>query len=266
MRRYGFRRSVRRISALASVATLSLLLYGSAFAALGAPDGITDEAREIHTLYIFVVAMAAVVFLAVEGALVYALFRYRRKSSDELPKQTHGSNVLELIWTGIPVVIVVALFTFSFIVLNRVQEQAGDDDMTIEVTGFQYQWQFAYNLNDLGPNSDRDSEESFSIIGTAANEPELVMPVDEPVEFKLIAADVIHSFYVPEFLYKLDVIPGRDNRFTVTARETGVFTGQCAELCGVDHALMRFTIRIVERDEFDAWVEEQSGSPAVRQP
>lgn len=266
MRRYGIRRSVRRISALASVATLSLLLYGSAFAALGAPDGITDQARDIHGLYVFVVAMAAVVFIAVEGALVYALFRYRRKSADELPKQTHGSNVLELIWTGIPVVIVIALFTFSFIVLDSVQEQAEEGDMTIDVTGFQYQWQFTYNMNDLGPGSDTSSEESFSIIGTAADEPELVMPVDEPVEFALAASDVIHSFYVPEFLYKLDVIPGRDNRFTVTARETGVYTGQCAELCGVDHALMRFTVRVVERAEFDAWIAEQTGDPAVRQP
>lgn len=266
MRRYGFRRSVRRISALASVATLSLLLYGSAFAALGAPDGITDEAKEIHNLYIFVVAMAAVVFIAVEGALLYALFRYRRKSADELPKQTHGSNILEMIWTAIPVIIVVALFTFSFIVLQEVQEPAEEDDMTIQVTGFQYQWQFTYNMNDLGPGSDPNSEENFSIIGTAAEEPELVMPVDEPVEFALASSDVIHSFYVPEFLYKLDVIPGRDNRFTVTARDTGVYTGQCAELCGVDHALMRFRVRVVERAEFDAWVAEQTGSDAVRQP
>jgi len=139
--------------------------------------------------------------------------------------------------------------------------------MTVEVTGFQYQWQFVYNVNDLGPGSDASSDEQIVLLGTPANEPTLVLPVNERIEFKLISNDVIHSFYIPEFLYKLDVIPGRDNRFVVTTRETGTFSGQCAELCGVDHALMRFTVEVVERDEFDAWVAEQLGNgSAVREP
>ncbi|MDZ7728313.1 MAG: cytochrome c oxidase subunit II [Dehalococcoidia bacterium] len=203
-------------------------------------------------------AMAAVVFVAVEGALLYAIFRYRRRSKDELPAQTHGSNVLELIWTGIPVVIVLALFTYSFIVLQDVNADAEDGDLTIDVTGFQFQWQFDYALNDLGEFSRPDSDATISIVGVPGEEPTLVMPVDEPVEFVLNSSDVIHSFYVPKFLYKLDVIPGQENRFVVTARETGTFAGQCAELCGVDHALMRFNVEVVEREEFDAWVEEQA--------
>ncbi|HMO95461.1 MAG TPA: cytochrome c oxidase subunit II, partial [Tepidiformaceae bacterium] len=89
-------------------------------------------------------------------------------------------------------------------------------------------------------------------------EPTLVIPVGERVEFALFSPDVIHSFYIRDFLYKLDVVPGRDNRFVVTAHTTGEFFGQCAELCGLDHAFMRFRLRVVTREEFDAWVAEMA--------
>ena len=270
MGRLGKARIVRRSLVLASVLVLNLVFLQSAFAdsAWGSPKGITDEAKDIHNLYLLVLALGFLVFLVVEGGLLWILFRYRRKSPDELPRQTHGSTTLELIWTGIPVLIVVTLFTTSFIVYQDVREDPSDNPeyLTVDVTGFQFQWQFDYALNDLGEGSDPNAEGNISIIGTAENEPELVIPVDEPIEFKLISNDVIHSFYVVDFNYKLDVIPGQDNRFKVTARETGVFHGQCAELCGVNHALMRFTIRVVERAEFDDWVAEQSGGGAsVRQ-
>lgn len=263
MRRYGIRRTARRVATIASVGAASLFFFGSAYAAWGQPSGITDQARDMHNLYLFVLAMAAVVFLVVEGALIYIILRYRRRKQDEMPPQTHGSNVIELIWTGIPVAIVLALFTYSFIVLQSVEESADPEDMSIEILGFQFQWQFTYALNDLGPDSDRNSEEEIVILGTPADIPELVIPVDERIEFRLVSNDVIHSFYVVDFLYKLDLVPGRDNRFAVTARETGIYNGYCAELCGVDHALMRFTVRVVERDEFDDWVAEMVGDDAA---
>jgi cytochrome c oxidase subunit 2 len=92
----------------------------------------------------------------------------------------------------------------------------------------------------------------------------LVIPKDEPVEFALFSEDVIHSFYVRDFLYKLDVIPGRDNRFVVTAHTEGEFHAQCAELCGLDHALMQFTLKVVSREEFDKWVAETSTEKAAQ--
>jgi cytochrome c oxidase subunit 2 len=113
-------------------------------------------------------------------------------------------------------------------------------------------------LNDLGTNTpDRNAEGVITITGTAAEIPTLVVPVDEPVEFALSSGDVIHSFYVKDFLYKLDVIPGRDNRFVVIPREIGSYYAQCAELCGIDHALMRFTLEVKSRADFDTWVSEQ---------
>lgn len=259
MRTAARRLPFRTAGLLFFVALLSIVSVNAALALdpTGQPPGITEEANSMHTLYLYVTAMALVVFVAVESALVFMLIRFRKKN-DELPPQIHGNNALEIVWTAIPVIIVIALFVASFIVLVDVEESADEDALTVDVEGFQFSWSFTYNVNDLGQGrSEPDSEESFSFTGTAAEEPTLVIPVGEPVEFALDSPDVIHSFYVRDFLYKLDVIPGRDNKFTVTANETGTFQGQCAELCGLNHALMRFNIQVLERDEFDAWVAEQ---------
>ncbi|MFN0096177.1 MAG: cytochrome c oxidase subunit II [Dehalococcoidia bacterium] len=249
-------------------ALLALLSMSVAFASDGSgqPTGITDEARKMHDLYLLVLAIGAVVFVAVEGALIYALVKYKKRDDRE-PKQIHGNNVLEVIWTSIPIVIVLILFVFSFIVLVDVEEEAEDRDLTVHVQGFQFSWSFKYELNDTGRGSNPSAQGAVEIIGTGAKEPELVIPVDEPVEFILNSNDVIHSFYVRDFLYKLDIIPGRENSFKVTAREEGTFIGQCAELCGLNHALMRFSLRVVSRAEFDDFLAKQSaGQRAAAAP
>lgn len=262
----GKLRVVRRFSLLISAALLAVASISPALAGWGILDPITDEGKRIEDLWIFTLVVALAVFFAVEGALLYAIFRFRKRS-DELPPQTHGSTALEIVWTSIPVLIVIALFSYSFIVLRDVEKTAPDNALSIQVDGFQFSWQFTYDLSRLGTNTDPNAEGTFSIIGTAANEPTFVIPVGEPVEFRLKSNDVIHSFYIPHFLYKLDVVPGRDNRFVITARETGEFTGQCAELCGLNHALMRFHLRVVEREEFDRWIAEQVQANArVQQP
>ena len=264
---FGMPRRIRRAATLIAFALLALSSVSLASAQTGVPNPITDEGSKIEDLWVFTLVIALVVFFAVEGAILYALFAFRKKS-DELPAQTHGSTIIEIIWTSIPVVIVIALFTYSFIVLRDIENSAEEEDLTVHVQGFQFQWGFTYDLNDLGTNTpDREAEGEFTILGTAAEKPELVIPVGEPVEFALSSQDVIHSFYIRNFLYKLDVIPGRDNRFVVTAHETGTFHAQCAELCGVDHALMRFTLRVVSRAEFDQWVAEHAPKPktAVQQ-
>lgn len=252
---------------LLAVALLAIASISVASAQSGQPGGITDEAHKMHDLWVFTLIIAAVVFFVVEGAIIYCLFAFKKKD-DALPKQTHGSTIVEVIWTTIPVVIVVALFSYSFVVLRDVENTAAKEDLTVKVQGFQYQWGFTYDLSDLGTNTKQDATGEITLLGTAAAIPTLVIPVDEPVEFALSSADVIHSFYVRDFLYKLDVIPGRDNRFVVTARETGEFHAQCAELCGLDHALMRFTLKVVTRAEFDQWVSEQkvTAPAAVQNP
>lgn len=263
MRRPGTRRFLRRASTVLAIGLLALASVQLALAQQ--PSGITEQAHKLHDLFLFVSALAIVVFVIVIGVLLYALVRYR-KTSDELPPQTHGNTLLELLWVGIPVLLVVAMFSYSVVVLVDVEKDADAGALTIDVTGFQFQWQFTYHLNDLGVNTDPNAQGSFDIIGTGDQEPTFVMPVGEPVEFKLTSHDVIHSFYVRDFLYKLDVIPGRNNKFTVTATKTGEFNGQCAELCGIGHALMRFHVRVVTRAEFDQWVAQQSGQTQARQP
>jgi len=262
----GMPRQIRRATVLLAVALFALGLT-AASAQTGMPEPITDEADKIHSLWNFTLAIALVVFFGVEGAILYAIIRFRRRS-DDMPAQTHGSTLVEIIWTTIPVLIVIALFTYSFIVLRQVENSADDEDLTIHVQGFQFQWQFTYAMNDLGTNTpDRNAEGEITILGTAEEKPILRIPVDEPVEFVLQSDDVIHSFYVRNFLYKLDVIPGRDNRFVVTAHETGKFHAQCAELCGLDHALMQFELQVLSREDFDAWVAENApgSNQTVRQ-
>ena len=262
---FGMPRRVRRAATLIAFAVLALSSVSLASAQTGVPNPITDEGTKIEDLWVFTLIVAAIVFFAVEGAILYAVFAFRKKS-DELPTQTHGSTIIEIIWTTIPVLIVIALFTYSFIVLRDIENSADDEDLTVAVQGFQFQWAFTYNLNDLGTNTpDREAEGAITILGTAAEKPVLRIPVGEPVEFTLESTDVIHSFYVRNFLYKLDVIPGRDNRFVVTAHETGTFHAQCAELCGVNHALMQFTLQVVSRAEFDQWVAENAPKPAAVQ-
>ena len=263
----GMLRRVRRATVLLSFALLAIASFSVAAAQSGQPGGITDEAHKMHDLWVFTLVIATIVFVGVESAILYCVFAFRKKD-DALPKQTHGSTFVEVIWTSIPVIIVIALFSYSFIVLRDVENKAAPQDLTVKVQGFQFQWGFTYNMNDLGKNTpDRNATGEITITGTAAQQPTLVIPVDEPVEFALFSNDVIHSFYIRDFLYKLDVIPGRDNRFVVTARQTGEFHAQCAELCGLDHALMRFTLKVVSREEFDKWVSEQKVTqPAVQKP
>lgn len=268
MRLAGRRRPFGRVITIVLVALLALLSIDIAAAQAGVPEPITDEGETIRDLYYFVLVLAAIVFVLVEGVLIFCILRFRKRD-ENLPPQIHGSNTLELIWTGIPVLIVASIFTLTFIALDDIENDADPEDLTVEVTGFQWQWSFKYNLNDLGQGSNPDETGAITVSGVSGKngkEPELVIPAGEVVEFKLVAADVIHSFYIRDFLYKLDLIPGRDNRFTVTPRVPGVYHAQCAEYCGTDHAFMRFTLRVVERDEFDAWVQEQSAATAAREP
>jgi cytochrome c oxidase subunit 2 len=174
-----------------------------------------------------------------------------------------------MLWVGIPVLLVVIMFSYSVVVLLDVEHSADPEDMTVHVQGFQFQWQFTYDLNDLGPGSDPNNNGTVVVLGTPDQEPQLVLPAGERIEFELSSNDVIHSFYVRDFLYKLDVIPGRDNKFSVTIDPDAigkVYNGQCAELCGIGHAFMRFTVKVLSRADFDAWIADQSGSNLAAQP
>ena len=218
------------------------------------PPAITEQGRLTQELYNFVFWVAAAIFVFVEALIVIAVLRYRRRS-DVLPKQTHGNLLLELIWTVIPAAIVVVLFVWSMDTLGKVEAKSDAPAVTVDVTGFQWQWTFEYKA------------EGLSFTGQGEEGPDMAVPVDEPVRINLHAQDVIHAFYVPVFLYKKDVVPGRINSFDVRIDEPGTYTGQCAEFCGLEHNAMRFSVTAMARPDYDAWVAaEQEKARATPAP
>lgn len=213
---------------------------------------VTQQGRDAADLYLPIFVIAVIVFVLVEGLLLLVAFRFRRRHGDEtLPPQTHGNNVLELIWTGIPALLVTALFVLSTSVLFKVEAVSDEPAVTVDVTGFQWQWTFDYKAQGL------------SYTGAGSDGPEMVLPVGQPVLIRLQALDVIHSFYVPQFFRKLDVVPGRINQFEVTITEEGTFGGQCAEFCGLAHDAMYFTVRAVDQATFGQWVADEQQKTAA---
>ena len=239
---------VRRklFSACLSLLALAFVLTGSAMAGNGgiAPPAETPQAEGIRDLYWFVLGISAVIFVIVELALIVFIVQYRnrgRPRTDEGP-QIRGHTRLELIWTGIPVLILVAIMTFVFYKLPSIQDipdaNAAGEKLTVQVEGRQFYWRFTY------PNG-------------AVSVNELRLPTGRPVELVVTAPanDVIHSWWIPALAGKMDAIPGKVNHLEFVAPSSpGVYQGQCAEFCGIQHALMLAQARIVTEGEFDAWV------------
>ncbi|WP_324277300.1 cytochrome c oxidase subunit II [Blastococcus brunescens] len=218
----------------------------------GWPEGITEQSQEMRELWTGSVIAALIVGFAVWALIGWSVVRHRKRS-DELPKQTAYNLPLEIVYTIVPFLIIAGLFFYTIVVQNSVMERSEDPDETIAVNAFKWNWQFVY------PETAGPDGEPVDTIGTTAEIPILVLPTERTIRFELASADVIHSFWVPEFLFKLDVIPGnengRDNVFEVTVQEEGAYVGRCAELCGTYHAYMNFEVRAVSGEEYDAYLE-----------
>jgi cytochrome c oxidase subunit 2 len=231
-----------RLSKIVRVAA-PLLLIGLLAGCLMPPEPATEAGRDVFNLYIIVLVLAAVVFIGVEGFILYAVVRYRRKPGDEtLPEQLHGNTLVEIVWTLIPTVIVFALFGFSMVTLGAVEARAEEPGITVHVDGYQWNWIFRY-------------EDGAVVEGTSDEPPVLPVPVGEPVRLVLDSLDVNHAFYVPQFLIKRDLINfgenGEPNELEFTVTEPGTYAGQCAEFCGTRHAEMVFSVDAMERADFD---------------
>lgn len=193
------------------------------------------------SLYVmaFVIIVVFIIFFII-------LARFRRKEGDnELPKQVEGNTTLEIVWTAIPIILLMILAVPSIVGSFYLADQdpdpvAGDDTVKIKVVGHQFWWQFDY------------TDEGF----TAGQE--VYIPVGEKVLFELHAQDVMHAFWIPALGGKVDTIPGITNYMWIQADEPGVYGGKCAELCGPSHSLMDFKLVALERAEYDAWVEAMS--------
>jgi cytochrome c oxidase subunit 2 len=233
---------VRRPRRALRAAAAGLAALAGCSGAPGLPAPATEQARDIADLWrIFVVAAAAV------AAVVYLLIgfsvvRFRARGREGLPPQFRQHLPLEVLYTAIPLVLVAALFVLTVRTESRVERLAARPDLTVRVTGFTWSWRFDYEGTGL------------SVVGTPDAPPELVLPTRRTIRFELASPDVVHSFFVPAFHFKRDVIPGFPNRFDVVLPLPGTWGGACAEFCGLDHARMTFRLRALPPEEFEAWL------------
>jgi cytochrome c oxidase subunit 2 len=245
------------------VATIGVLLAAGitpqrawdSFFPVGGADPVTDRAKATRSLYNIVFLIGATIFVIVEAMIVFTVFRYRRKTDDDtLPPQTHGNNLVEVIWTAIPTAIVLFLFVMSWQTLNTVEAKAPNPDVYVRAIAARYQWTFEYldSADGVGLNP----KVLFSQPLPVGEDGGLVLPVGEPVHISLTSKDVIHAFYVPKFLFKRDVVPGKFNAFDFTVDEPGTYRGQCAELCGPFHGSMVFEVHAKPKAEFDTWLAD----------
>ncbi|MGZ4550140.1 MAG: aa3-type cytochrome oxidase subunit II [Blastococcus sp.] len=256
-----------RLARLAALGLLGVLTLtgcdlNNGFWRFGWPAGITDQSQDMRRLWTGSVIAALIVGFLVWGLILYAVFRYRKRG-DELPKQTAYNLPLEIVYTILPFVIIAALFFFTVVVQDKVKKTSAHPDETVAVHAFKWNWQFVY------PNTTGPDGQPVNTVGSSTEIPILVLPTDKDIRFELSSSDVIHSFWVPEFLFKLDVIPGEDNGrnnvFDVTVRKTGAYVGRCAELCGTYHAFMNFEVRSVSPADFDTYIQARESGLSTAQ-
>jgi cytochrome c oxidase subunit 2 len=240
------RPSARAISltviSLAVVLVVTLLIWVGWDATTGDPQStlapLSENARSVNDVYTLITILAGVVMIGVLTLTLAFAVVFRERPGREA-QQIHGNPRLEVFWTLIPVIIVVAIAVPSFQVIVDTTGDAPDD--SIEVVAIGNQWWFEFEYPGLGV--------------VTANE--MHIPVGKSVNVELRSVDVIHSFWVPQLSGKVDMVPGHDNRLWFTPEETGLFLGQCAEFCGTSHANMRFRVYVDTQEDFDAWVAAQ---------
>jgi cytochrome c oxidase subunit 2 len=212
-------------------------------------DPASEQAGPIDTLFDVMIVLSSAVFAIVLVMFVYAIWRYRAKPGDESDgKPVHGNTKLEIAWTVIPTIIVLFAAGYSWVVLDDIEAKA-DDAMPLRVIGQQFKWTFEY------PEAD----------GLVSNE--MHVPVDRQLDVEVEALDVLHSFWVPEWRIKRNLVPAGpggdevDTQFVVTPNQEGTFSLVCTELCGLGHSTMRATVVVESEQEFERWLDEQAKQP-----
>lgn len=231
------------IGAVAATTILSGCTANQAFF-FDMPEPATKEAHTILNLWNGSWIAAWGVGIVTWGLMLWAAIAYRRRHKDQVPEQTTYNMPLELLYTVVPLIMILGLFWFTARDQSELLTMENDQVQTVNVVAYRWNWGFNY------------LDEDVYTVGTPAQNAVLVLPVNEKVRFELTSPDVIHSFWVPDFLFKMDVIPGKTNAFELTPDKIGTYVGRCAELCGVEHSQMLFSVKVVERAEFDAYVEQ----------
>ena len=261
---------------------IGLLASGSAVAksSLNMTQGVTEFSKIAYDLHMIVLWICVVIGVLVFSAMIYSMFAHR-KSKGVTAAQFSHSTTAEIIWTIIPIVILIIIAFPSTTALIKMEAPTDADgkgitmDMTVKVTGYQWKWKYDYLGEDISFLSTLKSDSNIARqIGSGIN-PEtvdnylldvdnpLVLPVDTNIRILLTANDVIHSWWVPEFGWKRDAIPGFVNEAWTNVKKIGTYRGQCAELCGKDHGFMPIVVNVVSKDDYAKWLKAQKGEQEV---
>jgi cytochrome c oxidase subunit II len=230
---------------------------------LGLPTPATEQAKRILTLWQGSWVAALAVGALVWGLIIWAVL-FHRKRSDELPPQVRYNLPIEMLYTVVPFIIIAVLFYFTArdeTYLDKVSKTSATDQVTVvNVTAFQWSWQFDYPQYGTRPIVGVPTEPD------ATDKPTFEIPVGQKVRFHLVSKDVIHSFWVPSFIFKRDIIPGARSGqdFEITPTRTGTYEGRCAELCGVDHSRMLFRVKVVSPQEFQQFISAHKASGSAQ--
>jgi cytochrome c oxidase subunit II len=238
-----------RLRTLLILPLAALALAGCTVPRFGAVPGATTSSRSVFHLWQGFSIGAVVI-----GALVIVLIAwsvlFHRRRSDAIPRQTQYHIPLELTYTIVPILIVLGLFAATLVVENK-EVANPKTNVVIDVNAFQWGWKFTYPGHDV------------VVVGQTTQDPVMVMPVNEDVHINLTSSDVIHGFYVHDFNFSRYAQPGVYNQFTLRAAQTGVFHGQCTQLCGLYHSLMVFEIKVVTAGQYQAWLASNANPTAA---
>ncbi len=248
----GRRRTLMRLVTLFALLVMAVGVLLPAVSAESPYTTLTpqsSQADDIQWLYRLVFFLALVVFIGVQIAIVYTVLRYRRRANDERPEQLHGNKTLEVVWTIVPAIVLLAIFIPTVRTIYAHADEAEAGNFTVEVYAKQWWWEIHY-ADDTGA--------AAGVI--TAND--IVVPQGKDVVFKLFSNNVIHSFWVPQLSGKLDVMPGHVNKLPISTDNLGMYFGQCAEFCGDSHALMRFKVIVQPQEVFDQWAAGWKAGPS----
>ncbi len=223
-----------------AMAGLILFILGGCSVVGGGPQSVNEPAgsnmQTIWNLFIPIFWISVVIFVIVQGVLIYAVIRFRRRPGQSAPNPTHGNTTLEIAWTIAPAIILAIISVPTLTTIAEFAKKPGPGSLTVQVVGHQWWWEFDYPGQQI----------------VVADQ--MHVPVGTKIEVELASADVIHSFWIPKLAGKQDVVPNQHNHLSFTANEIGTFSGQCAEFCGIQHAHMAFDVVVQTKADYDAWV------------
>lgn len=239
----------RRALRIAILPVAGLVLSGCTIPSFGAHPGQSTSSKQVFHLWQGFSIAGVIIGGLTLALMIWAIFRYRRRG-DAIPPQTQYHLPLEVIYTVVPILVVIGLFAATLVVENKETANPATN-VIVNVNAFQWGWQFTY------PGS------NALVYGQTTQSPEMVLPVNESVHFSLTSTDVVHGFYVAAFNFSRYALPGVDNIFTIMPTKIGTYFGQCTQLCGLYHSLMYFRVKVVSDANYKLWLASFNNAAAA---